>query len=130
MRLLLIAVMGWLSASTTVNACIGTRPTADLSHIDEALADAKITQAEMATVKTLRQKMSDAIAFRNFKAAARIEDEAMKILHFRLDYRSEYRGGCDARWVPGRTDERYAGGVPAIGRAETGKSISIFRCAA
>jgi hypothetical protein len=99
MRLLLIAVLGWLLAVAPVNACMGTRPTANPEHIDAALAQAKITPEEKASVLALREKMAEAIAFRDFKGAEKPEDEAMKILHFKLDYRSGTRG-CQGQWRP------------------------------
>jgi hypothetical protein len=92
-RLLIAPVVGALLATSAV-ACIGAR-VASVADVDQALAEARLPDADAAKVRRLREQIVDLIARGDGDGAVAAEAEAMAILGHELQVA---RGGC-ARWV-------------------------------
>ena len=84
-------------AVTPASACVRVPSVAD---VDQALAGARLSQAEAARVRLLRGRVAEQVGRGDYRAASITEAQAMGIMGLTFeDYGQVVRGGCNGRWV-------------------------------
>jgi len=96
LRTLVMVTTLFTLAGTPALACGGNARAVWVHNIDRALTEVKLSPADMARVKELREQIFERQKLGDPNGAASAEAEAMKIMGYHQEPRS--RGGCGP-WV-------------------------------